>query len=262
MKSVKLHDGFIKFNLINLFSSPFTGHAKPSFPGNTSSASAPTTTNASHTSSPQTSFTSHHSNQSPPSRLPTAFSIPSGVNLYGGASQRPGPSSAPSMMTAASRKEQPRPDPTKSLLASPIDFHNLPKHWIWNTTSLLYASYASSHSSEQLHRSSNQEMHYNSFPGSAFTSLRSPHGSHGSGLGLSDSYRSSLIGSVPAGPLLATPGRDSVDLVTNSDDSQTENYEMKVSKSVFLYDAGLIESFLYILGRNRRRRPQVEQQQL
>ncbi|XP_063697679.1 paired box pox-neuro protein [Culicoides brevitarsis] len=186
------------------------GHAKPPYPSNTSSVTIPTS-NPPHTS--QTSFSPHSSNQSPPSsRLPNAFSMPPG--MYG--TQRAGPSTAP-MVTAAARKEPPaaRGDP-KTMLSSPIDFHNLPKHWIWNTTSLLYASYASS--SEQLHRSGNQELLYNAIPGSAFTSLRAPHAT------LPESYRNAVIGS----PVMAAAGRESVDLVTNSDDSQTENYDVKV----------------------------------
>lgn len=208
------------YNYINRTFSDISGHTKPPFPGSTSVASTPSSTNGPQISSPQTSFSSHSSNQHPSSRLPTAFSIPNGGNIYG-RNQRPGPSTGPSMMTTASRKEQSGHEPTmsKSLLPSPIDFHNLPKHWIWNTTSLLYASYASS---EQLHRN-NQEMHY---PGSAFTSLRTTPTNHGSELGLIDGYKTSLLGPMS---IMTAAGRDNVDLISTSNDSQTDNNTVMVS---------------------------------
>lgn len=55
------------------------------------------------------------------------------------------------------------------MINTPIDFHNIPKHWIWNTTSLLYTSYGSLPTVGNMSPSG---IPYGHFPNSVFNSFR------------------------------------------------------------------------------------------
>lgn len=57
----------------------------------------------------------------------------------------------------------------RSVINTPIDFHNIPKHWIWNTTSLLYTSYGSLPTVGNVSPSG---IPYSHFSNSAFNSFR------------------------------------------------------------------------------------------